>query len=102
MIRTKAVEVRADVSDPVAVWHRFLEVVNRLPGITVLGTAHHVFPGGGVTGLVVIGESHAAIHTWPERGYAWAELATCGDPAALDRFSELMSEWASPALSING
>jgi S-adenosylmethionine/arginine decarboxylase-like enzyme len=55
-----------------------------------------------VTGLVVIGESHAAIHTWPERGYAWAELATCGDPAALDRFSELMSEWASPALSING
>jgi S-adenosylmethionine/arginine decarboxylase-like enzyme len=40
----------------------------------------------------VIGESHAAIHTWPEHGYAWVELATCGDPGALDIFADLMGK----------
>jgi S-adenosylmethionine/arginine decarboxylase-like enzyme len=34
----------------------------------------------------------AAIHTWPEHGYAWVELATCGDPGALDIFADLMGK----------
>ena len=89
MIRTRVVEIAGDFSDPGAVWHQFLCVVNRL-GITVLATARYDFPGGGLTGCVIIGESHVAIHTWPERNYAWAELATCGDPAALDTFESLL------------
>jgi S-adenosylmethionine/arginine decarboxylase-like enzyme len=102
MIRTRTAEIHADVSDPVAVWHRFLKLVNALPGVTVLASIQHQFPGGGMTGLVVIAESHAAIHTWPEHGYAWAELATCGDPAALDRFAELIGVWGEsfPSLSV--
>lgn len=83
--------VRGDFSDPVLAWHRFLEKVNRLH-VTVINSVHHVFPGGGLSGLVLIGESHAAIHTWPEEGRAWCELATCGRPSDLETFERLMRE----------
>jgi len=33
----------------------------------------------GVSGVVIISESHLAIHTWPELGYAAVDLFTCGD-----------------------
>ena len=35
-------------------------------GLTVLGDLFHQFDGGGITGCVVLAESHVAIHTWPE------------------------------------
>lgn len=92
LVRTVEATVDGDCTDSVQVWHRFLEVVNKLSGITVLGTLKHDFPGGGFSGLVLIGESHAAIHTWPELGQVWVELATCGDPSALDQFKRLVDE----------
>ncbi len=33
----------------------------------------------GVSGAVIIAESHLTIHTWPEYGYAAADFFTCGD-----------------------
>ena len=94
LIRHRAFEIEGSFSDAVCVWQAFLEVVNQLPGVTLLATCKHEFPGGGLSGIVIIGESHAAIHTWPEYGKAWVELATCGDPMALDVFSERMREFA--------
>jgi S-adenosylmethionine decarboxylase len=48
-------------------------------------------PGGGVTGFVVLAESHIAFHSYPERGYLAVDIFTCGpraDPgAALDVFA---------------
>lgn len=79
-------DITGDFTDSAAVWHDFLTLINKLPGVTVLATLRHDFPGGGFSGIVIIGESHAAIHTWPERQRAWVELATCGDPAALKVF----------------
>lgn len=79
--------VEGDFRDAVAVWQKFLDLVNDLPGLRVLGSLKHDFPGGGFSGLILLGESHAAIHAWPELGLAWAELSTCGDPAALGLFS---------------
>ncbi len=98
MIAIRAVELGGDFSDSVWVWQWFLESLNRVPGITILGALKHDFPGGGMTGLVIIGESHAAIHTWPEKDYAWVELATCGDPQSLDAFVEIMNDPAGPGL----
>lgn len=83
LVKTKQVTVKGDFTDSVQLWTDFIYHVAGLPGCTVLGTLKHDFPGGGFSGLVMLGESHAAIHTWPEHGIAWAELATCGDPAAL-------------------
>jgi len=39
----------------------------------------HKFSPQGVSGVVVISESHLAIHTWPELGYAALDVFTCGD-----------------------
>ena len=48
-------------------------------GATVLHSYLHPFgAGAGVSGVVVLAESHIAIHTWPERGYAAIDLFMCG------------------------
>ncbi|WCL81738.1 polyamine aminopropyltransferase [Saprospira sp. CCB-QB6] len=46
---------------------------------TVINATFHHFSPYGVSGVVVIQESHLAIHTWPEYGYAAVDLFTCGD-----------------------
>lgn len=48
-------------------------------GATVVQSTFHRFQPYGVSGVVVIAESHLAIHTWPEYGYASVDLFTCGD-----------------------
>ena len=54
-----------------------LEAATR-SGATVVGDIFHHFSPQGVTGVVVVAESHLAIHTWPEFGYASVDLFTCG------------------------
>jgi spermidine synthase len=46
---------------------------------TVINSTFHHFSPYGVSGVVVIQESHLAIHTWPEYGYAAVDIFTCGD-----------------------
>ena len=48
-------------------------------GATPIQDFVHEFTPHGVTGIVVIAESHFAIHTWPEYGFAAVDLFTCGD-----------------------
>ena len=48
-------------------------------GATIIGETFHKFAPQGVTGVVAIAESHLCIHTWPEYGYAAADIFTCGE-----------------------
>ena len=58
------------------------EVAEKI-GATVLGEKFHQFEPQGVSGTVVIAESHLSIHTWPEKGYVAVDIFTCGglDPS---------------------
>jgi S-adenosylmethionine decarboxylase len=47
-------------------------------GAHILSESFHQFYPQGVTGIVAIAESHLCIHTWPEYGYAAADIFTCG------------------------
>lgn len=47
-------------------------------GATILNAYLHKFSPQGVSGVIVIAESHIAIHTWPEHGYAAVDIFTCG------------------------
>ncbi|WP_299412544.1 polyamine aminopropyltransferase [Acaryochloris sp. IP29b_bin.148] len=47
-------------------------------GATIISSEFHRFPPSGVSGFLVLQESHFAIHTWPEYGYAALDLFTCG------------------------
>ncbi len=46
---------------------------------TIVQSVFHLFNPWGVSGAVIISESHLTIHTWPEYGYAAVDLFTCGD-----------------------
>ncbi len=48
-------------------------------GATVVECVFHRYSPQGVSGVVVIMESHIAIHTWPEYGFAAVDIFTCGD-----------------------
>jgi len=48
-------------------------------GATVIGDSFHRFSPQGVSGVVIIAESHLFIHTWPEYGYAAVDVFTCGE-----------------------
>lgn len=51
-------------------------------GAQVLNANMHDFGDGqGVTGVVMLAESHMSIHTWPEHGYAAIDVFMCGDTA---------------------
>lgn len=47
-------------------------------GLTIVGSLFYSFgEGGGVTGVVVLAESHLSIHTWPESGYVTLDVYVC-------------------------
>ncbi len=48
-------------------------------GAAIVESVFHRYSPHGVSGVVVIEESHLAIHTWPEYGYAAVDLFTCGE-----------------------
>lgn len=46
---------------------------------TIIDVSFHEFNPFGISGMVVIAESHLSIHTWPEYAYAAVDIFTCGD-----------------------
>jgi len=46
---------------------------------TIIEVSFHEFNPFGISGMVVIAESHLSIHTWPEYSYAAVDIFTCGD-----------------------
>ncbi len=52
---------------------------SRLANATVVTDVFHNFSPFGVSGVVVIAESHVAIHTWPEYGVASVDIFSCSD-----------------------
>jgi len=46
---------------------------------TIVDVAFHEFNPFGISGVVVIAESHLAIHTWPEFRYAAVDVFSCGE-----------------------
>ena len=59
-------------------------------GAIVLGESFHQFEPQGVSGVVVIAESHLFIHTWPEYGYAAADIFTCGNSVQPEKAAEML------------
>ncbi len=46
---------------------------------TIVEVAFHEFNPFGISGMVIIAESHLSIHTWPEYKYAAVDIFTCGN-----------------------
>ena len=61
-------------------------------GATIMGESFHRFSPHGISGVVVIAESHLCIHTWPEYGYAAADIFTCGTTVCPEKAAEVLVE----------
>lgn len=58
---------------------KHMNIAAERAGATIVSSTFHHFSPHGVSGVVVIAESHLTIHTWPEYGYSAVDLFTCGD-----------------------
>ena len=68
----------SNLADP-ALIDAALREAAAMAGATILHSHfHHFTPNGGVSGVVVLAESHISIHTWPERGFAAVDIFMCG------------------------
>ena len=67
-----------NLADPEAI-DRTLRCAALAAGATILHSHfHHFSPNGGVSGVIVLAESHISIHTWPERDFAAVDIFMCG------------------------
>jgi len=66
------------LDDPVFLERQLRKAANAA-GATVIGASfHHFGPQQGVTGVLLLAESHISIHSWPERNFAAIDLFLCG------------------------
>lgn len=66
-------------TDDVAMVQKGMEEAALEAGATLINSTFHHFAPIGVSGVVVIQESHLSIHTWPEYGFASVDIFTCGE-----------------------
>jgi S-adenosylmethionine decarboxylase len=64
---------------------------------TVVDQSFHEFRPYGVSGAVIIQESHYTIHTWPEHGYAAVDLFYCGGTVLVHRAVEVLQDSFKPS-----
>ena len=68
-----------DILDNSEMLEKSLTDAVRKAGATIVNATFHRYNPQGVSGVVVIAESHMSIHTWPEYGYAAVDFFTCGE-----------------------
>jgi S-adenosylmethionine decarboxylase len=79
------------LSDPARVRRLLLEAA-RAAQATALAVETFEFANGGVSGFVLLAESHISIHTWPEHGYAAIDIYTCGHHTMPERAGAYLAE----------
>jgi S-adenosylmethionine decarboxylase len=73
-----------------ALLHRVLTEAVEAGRFTELHRYVHVFEPQGLTGAVVLSESHIAVHTWPENGVFFVDIASCsGEVSARAAFESI-------------
>jgi S-adenosylmethionine decarboxylase len=67
---------------------------------TIIKPFFHKFSPYGISGVIIIAESHFTIHTWPEYGYAAVDIFTCGDLDSRAALEHIKSEFQAERCSI--
>lgn len=66
-----------DILNDTNVIRRMLKRISGLADLTPIYCRIHPFPKQGLTGYIILAESHIAIHTWPEYEFAVLDIQTC-------------------------
>ena len=83
------------IEDPKEIKKILAEAVKKAKSAP-LETAIHKFSPQGLTGVVLLEESHIAIHTWPEINYVAIDIFTCGEKAIPRRALEYLKKMFKP------
>jgi S-adenosylmethionine decarboxylase len=75
-----------NLTDPAAIDAALREAATAANASILHSHFHHFGPDGGVSGVLVLAESHISIHTWPERQFAAIDIFMCG---ACDPYKSL-------------
>ena len=65
-------------------------------GATLLRSLEHTFPNGGFTMLLLLAESHASIHTYPEYDSCFVDLFTCGNSCIVEKADSILRSYLHP------
>jgi len=88
------------INDVAKIEQLLLKAVN-ISKATALTQSFHKFSPHGVSGVVVISESHFSIHTWPEYGYCALDIFTCGTDIESEKALDfLKAEFESASISV--
>ncbi len=90
----------ANLTDPTTIDAALREAA-LAAGATILHSHfHHFEPNGGVSGVVVLAESHISIHTWPERHFAAVDIFMCGSCDPYDSLPVLTQAFRPSSVTV--
>jgi S-adenosylmethionine decarboxylase len=86
---------KEELADEQSLMKVMFEAVQKC-GAQVLNYNFHFFSGHGLTMTILLSESHASIHTYPEHGKCFIDLFTCGDKCNNHLFNEALKAYLKP------
>ncbi len=87
----------SNLCDPQHIDRALREAAEAANATILHGHFHHFSPNGGVSGVLVLAESHISIHTWPERDFASIDIFMCGACDPYDSLPALKAAFFSRA-----
>ena len=84
--------------------HKLPEVMKEgvaASGATLLDASLYIFPPDGMTMVLLLSESHASIHTYPEHGSCFVDFFTCGTSCSAEKFDEVLRDYLKPKKVMN-
>jgi S-adenosylmethionine decarboxylase len=68
-------------------------------GATILDSSEVEFSNNGFTMVILLSESHATIHTYPEYNACFVDIFTCGNICDVEHFDEVLQEYLKPVVA---
>jgi len=85
---------------PVDIGTAFVAALER-SGATIVHSVSHAYPGAGLTWVLILRESHAVLHTWPETGTVNIDIFSCSTRLrSHDAIDELVRSFGARHVSI--
>ena len=88
-----------DLTDKDTIRAVLLRAVRSSGSTLIRSYFHRLFPGG-VTGFLLLKESHISIHTWPEYGYAALDFFTCGQADSHKALEEVQKAFRPQSVKV--
>ncbi|MBU4269654.1 adenosylmethionine decarboxylase [Candidatus Dependentiae bacterium] len=85
-----------NVPDDSAFWEKMLWNAAKAANSTPLKVAIQKFEPHGITGMIILAESHISAHTWPEKKYIAIDIFTCGAHTNPQAAMEYLKKELSP------